>query len=344
MASASQQGAWRLIVCAILLSNHLPNVIFTLIAAVRGPSLLHSGGSIFELYYLLSFIAPFATICCAARLLFGGKRWLSDKWLGYIGAFAASYALASECISLSPWGELLPLLAGGTHETSVINVAIGIAFSCAAVWAGLTLARDGAGAIPRRPEIAPMLYLLVGGFALSAVVAQTISLATIQKLSPLPVIQLVLHLCLLGSFGAAVALMMLDGAAMLVPASDQPAAGGSHGIPGLLQRALGAVASAAFWADLLTSLIITIVLAGIAYGIVRLVPDMIAAFLLPVIVFILLIGPIIVFMRGVMAGRPGFALAPALVFIAVLCYASANPPTAANDTDPSVEVAGLNGA
>jgi hypothetical protein len=89
---------------------------------------------------------------------------------------------------------------------------------------------------------------------------------------------------------------------------------------GFFHGALAQLADARFWADLTLSFIITVVLIGVAFAVVSQVPVIVAPFLLPLIMFGLLIGPIAVFVISVLRGRAGFATAPVLIFLALAGY------------------------
>lgn len=114
-------------------------------------------------------------------------------------------------------------------------------------------------------------------------------------------------------------LCLIDG--VLVSATDTIAAPVSQ--PKSRQRAAlfslirAGFSSSRFWADLGLSLIITLVLLAIAYATVGQIPILAAAFLMPLIIFGLLVGPIAMFIIGMLRGRPGFAIAPICILLAV---------------------------
>jgi hypothetical protein len=107
----------------------------------------------------------------------------------------------------------------------------------------------------------------------------------------------------------------------------------------LLRRAGRALVAGRFWRDFFLSLVITLALLGIAYMTVGQTPLLAAAFIMPLIIFGFLIGPIVMFVIGVLRGRPGFAAAPALLLVALLAYRHANLVEAAHEAQTAVDKA-----
>jgi hypothetical protein len=78
-----------------------------------------------------------------------------------------------------------------------------------------------------------------------------------------------------------------------------------------------------FWADLGKSFLAIVLLSGIAYACTFTVSAMALAFLAPLVILAFLIGPIIVFVAGIVLGRPGLAAAPAIILLIIVGFRSA---------------------
>ena len=338
MRTILTRGPWRLVLWAILLGHYAPTLVslmFRFDAGLLDPT------SLLVVISWLGFISPLAAIYCSARLLFGTTPWRADRWLGYLGAAATLFGLSWQFIALVGLGDFLPRLgrfAGG--DILSLGTIVWFVIGVAATWTDLVLARRGQRAMLGRRDYALVSYIAIGGFVLSALEFKIGSFGFL--LASLPLHFGIGYVSVLVVATAVVLLCILHGAALL--AGDDVLPDVTAAEPPLersrfLRRILAGAPASRFWADLRLSLVVTLVLIGIAFATVGQIPLLAAAFVMPLIVFGFLIGPIVVFVTGVLRGRPGFAAAPVIVFLALVGYRYGTLALAAHRAQVAVEQA-----
>lgn len=347
LPSLVSRGLWRAAVWYFLAGSFVSGLITSLALRFIGTPLPSRGDSwLLQLISILGYILPIAGLYCAVRLLFGRASRPTDKWVGYIAAGAALYRLSWQVIPLFGFGDYIPLLGaflGGGVTKAPISLCIQLATGCAAAWTGLTLARKGAAAMWGQRSCLVAIYPLLAAVILSSAVTRlglldffTRTLSTGHAISYVAVFIATTAMSLL---------CLVDGVFLAAP--DATAAPAPRPTPrqrtALTALVANAVSSGRFWADFGLSFFITITLLGIAYVTVGQIPLLAAAFMLPVIIFGFLVGPIVVFIIGALRGRPGFAIAPIFVLLVVVGVRYANLEIATHRAEETVEeAAGLN--
>lgn len=338
--SALRAGGWRPILWTILIGYYGWSALSLLSAFDHGYG---RGSGFSQVMFVLWLAAPLGATWCAARLLFGRGAWRVDPIIGYITAVAAAFGIAWNGIRLAGLGDAMPLIgafAGGKLASGVTQLGA-IALGCVAVWTGLTLARRRAAAMLGLRTPAPSVPLLVGGAVLGVALTKLQVLDFMTR--KLTAGQTATYVGLLALFAAAMLLTLANAAAQIALPAEAAGAAEMPPRAGLLRRASTALVGGRFWRDFLLSLVITVVLVGIAYMTVGQTPLMAAAFIMPLIIFGFLIGPVVMFVIGVVRGRPGFATAPALLLVAIFGYRYASQLEAAEEAEAAVaEAATLN--
>lgn len=343
MPSVVRRADWRPIFWVLLIGYLAPTLLGILFLITDFGLPGRRGGPLAQAMHLAGYVAPLGTLYCATRLLFGRRAWWSDKWLGYITAAAALFGVSWKFISISGLGESLPVVGffgarGAASAYMLISLAVGIA----SVWTGLVLARTGEVALRGLRDFSIIGYLVLAASVFSVLLSKTTSLGYV--LSSLSSQYTTPYLCLLATFAGTVILCLADGAGLLAGGA-RSAVPAESARPGhsLFRRALAAPLAGRFWADFGLSFIITVVLIGIAYMTVGKTPIMAAAFIMPLIILGFLIGPIVMFVIGVLRGRAGFAAAPVLILLAIIGFRYANLQIAAQQAQAAVdEAAALN--
>ena len=338
---AVRAGGWRPALWAILIGCHGWSVLSLL--SIFGDGYGRRDTGLSQVLWLLWYVAPVGSVYCAARLLFGRGVWRVDPWIGYVTAAAASFGIAWNGIMLGGLGDMVPLVGafGGGKVASGITQLSSLALGCTAAWTGLVLARRRETAMLGLRSIAPALHLLIGGTVLGVALTKLHQIDFMTR--SLSAGQTAIYVALLALFAIAMALGLANAAVQVVPASEADGSMEATPRPGLLRRAGAALVAGRFWRDLFLSLAITIGLVGVAYMTVGQTPLLAAAFIMPLIIFGLLIGPIVMFVIGILRGRPGFAAAPVVLLVALLGYRHANQVEAAQDAKTAVdEAAALN--
>lgn len=352
LPSLVSRGLWRPAVWYFLAGSFVSGLITSLSFRFIGtPSPSRGDSWLLQLISILGYTLPIAGLYCAVRLLFGRASWPTDKWLGYIGAGAALYSLSWQVIpmigSTIGLGDYVPLLGlflgGGGVTKSPISLCIQLATGCAAAWTGLTLARKSAAAMQGQRDYLAALYPLLAATILSGAVARLGFLDFFT--STLSAGHAISYVAVFIATTAMSLLCLIDG--VLLAAPDSTAAPTHQPTPGkrtaLISLVANAVSSGRFWADFGLSFFITIALLGIAYVTVGQIPLLAAAFMLPVIIFGFLVGPIVVFIIGALRGRPGFAIAPIIILLVVVGVRYTNLEIATHHAEETVEeAAGLN--
>jgi hypothetical protein len=335
--SAIRAGGWRPMLWALLIGSHGWNVLGLFLAFGGGPGRDH--GIMSQILSLLWYVAPVGSVYCAARLLFGRGAWRIDPWLGYITAAAASFGIAWTGILLSGLGDSVPFAGafGAGNMASGITHVSTLALGCIATWTGRVLARQRESAMLGLRPLTPAVPLLTSGAVLGVALAKLYLLGF--RTQSLSAGQIASYVALLGLFAAAMALNLAHTAAQIAPAAATGSVPAALPRTGLLRRAGAALAAGRFWRDFFLSLAITIVLLGMAYMTVGQTPLLAAAFIMPLIILGFLIGPIVMFVIGVLRGRPGFAAAPVLLLVAAFGYRYANQVEAAQQAASAVNKA-----
>jgi hypothetical protein len=336
-APAILRQRWRSVMPVLLLGYLAPTII-SFARAIGGQTSLLTEFSLIQIIHLLGYVSPVAGFYCAARLQFGARRWRADNVLGYVAAAAALFGLAWRLVGASGLGEFLPIAGalGSRGLGSLIGVGVSVAVSGAIAWAGLALVRKDfaapAATMRNRPAL---LYFLLGGFVLSVVIQKTSHFSFL--ITSLAVAHAALYGGMLAAFAIIVLLCLGHGAGELAGVGEAPER--EEPRTGILRRVRAGLSTARFWTDLGLSLVITFILIGIAYGSVGQIPILAAAFLMPLIIFGFLIGPIVMFVIGVLRGRPGFAAAPVIIVLAIFAYRYASLELGSIHAKASVEEA-----
>jgi hypothetical protein len=276
---------------------------------------------------LLGYVAPLGTCYCAARLLFGRENWRTDKWIGYASGAAALFTVAWRGLGIIGLSDPMRLIGASSVNgvASIFSGFVYLAVACLMAWTCLTLARKGAVAMMGAPRTIAVLYPLAGAIVLSGLLPKLISFEFMAR--ALQPSYLIADAVLVTAAALAALLCILDGARLLLPASfDLVTAQTTEAQQrvGVLRRVWGTLRATRFWIDLAQSFLATLVLIGIAYLFVAQVPVMATPFIFPLIIFGFLIGPIGVFVVGILRGRPGLAAAPVLILLAIAGYRFAN--------------------
>ena len=337
--SVIQRTDWRSTVWVLLL-GYLAPTLFSAIFLISDFGSPWRGSGLAQAMHFAGYVAPLGTLICAARLLFGRRPWRADKWLGYITAAAALFGVSWKFIMVSGLGESVPLVAliggrGAASAHTVISLAVGIA----SVWTGLVLARNGEAALRGLRNFAVIGYLVLAASLISVLLSKIASLGYV--LSSLSSHYSAPYLFLLTAFAGAAILCLADGAGLLAGGGARPTVPAETARPAhsLFRRVLAAPFTSRFLADFGLSFIITVVLLGIAYLTVGQTPLLAAAFIMPLIIFGFLIGPIVMFVIGVLRGRAGFAAAPVLILVAIFGFRYASLQVAAHQAQAAVDEA-----
>jgi hypothetical protein len=276
---------------------------------------------------LLGYVAPLGTCYCAARLLFGRQSWRTDQWIGYASATAALFTVAWRGLGIIGLSDPMRLIGASPVSglASMFSGFVYVVVACLMAWACLTLARKGAAAMIGVPRTIAVLYPLAGAIVLSGLMPKVIGFQFMAR--GLQLGYLVADAFLVAMAALVALLCIVDGARLLLSADlDRAAAQASEAQQrvGWLRRVWGTPRAARFWIDLAQSFLATLVLIGVTYLFVAQIPVIATPFLFPLIVFGFLIGPIGVFVVGMLRGRPGVAVAPVLILLAIAGYRFAN--------------------
>jgi hypothetical protein len=338
MPTVFKRVDWRPTVWVLLL-GYLAPALLSVLSVIPDLGSSWRRGGLAQAMHFAGYVAPLGTLYCAARLLFGRRPWRADKWLGYITAAAALFGVSWKVIMFSGLGESLPFAGffgarGAASAYMLLSLAVGIA----SAWTGLFLARNGAAALRGLRDFAVIGYLVLAASLFSVLLSKTAGLGNV--LASLASQYTAPYLCLLTVFAAVVMLCLADGTGLLaggarptVPAETAPTP------RSLFRRALAAPFTGRFLADFGLSFVITAVLLGIAYMTVGQTPLLAAAFMMPIIMFGFLIGPVVIFVIGVLRGRAGFAAAPVLILLAIFGFRYANLQSAAHEAQAAVDEA-----
>lgn len=341
MRAAIMRQSWPPVLWALLLGNFATSPISIVVSIFGLGSGMPDRAPLLQAMSWLNYLTALAALYCSARLLFGRSPWRTDKWLGYIGAAVTLFGLSWHLIALTGLGDYLPILGVlGARGVLPLSAIFWMAIGVAATWTDLTLARRGEQAMLRRQDYAKVCYVAIAGFVLSAFISKISNLGFL--VGALPAQLCITYVSVLGGATAVVLLCVLDGSALLTDAAGQhsaAAAKASSKGPGLPRRAWVGLSSARFWADFGLGLVVTLLLVGLAFGFVSQIPVIAAPFLMPLIVFGFLIGPIVMFVIGVLRGRPGFAAAPVIMVLAVFGYRYASLEVGSIRAKASVEEA-----
>lgn len=313
LSSFVSQGLWRPAIWYFLAGSFALTLIIGF--AIGSPFLSQSGSSLLQIIAVLGYVSPLAGVYCAARLLFGRARWPTDTWIGYIGAGAALFGLSWRIIAVVGIDDYLPNLGGGGTR-SIISLLPGLAIGCAAAWTGLTLARKGAAAMRGQRNYLAALYPLLAAMVLSGAVTRLGYVDFFMRTHSAGLAFAYVAIFIVSALAAL--LCLVDGVLSSAPqaiASPAPQPNSQPRAP-LLASVRAGFSAGRFWVDFGVSFIVTLVLLLIAYVTVGQIPLLAAAFIMPLIIFGFLIGPIAVFIIGILRGRPGFAIAPICILVA----------------------------
>lgn len=339
-SSLVSHGLWRPAVWYFLAGSFTSALIAEFVTMFIGlPSLSRSNSWLLQFISMLGYVSPVAGLYCAVRLLFGRASWPTDKWMGYVGAAAALFGLSWRIIPLVGFGDHLPFLGGGAAQP-VASLLARLAIGCAAAWSGLTLAWKGASAMRGQRNYLAALYPLLAAMILSGAVARLGFLDFLTR--SLSAGHAFAYVAIFVVSATMALLCLVDG--VLVSATAAPVSQPkSRQLAPLFSLIGAALSSSRFWADFGLSFIVTLVLLVIAYVTVGQTPLLAAAFIMPLIIFGFLIGPIAMFIIGMLRGRPGFAIAPICILLVAAGARYANLEFATYRAKETVEeAAGLN--
>ena len=316
-AAFSLRATWRQFIWAVLLGSYGAGLVFTLLDLT---SPYGFGGQSASLLQQVGFWTNLIRLACGviicARLLFARERKPYEKVLGYILAALALYGLAWTLLRvlgldlnamLAHGGEPRPLLLRLWDET------FGIAFSCAAAWTGLFMARHRTFVPPETAFSVPATVYLCGASVLFNLgLNRAFNWDMFDEMSAA-----IIGYCAASFVYVAFALLALLHATRLATGAMPEPVEGPQAEPVLDGR----------WRKRLLvetpiGLAVSVALMGLGYLVVNGIPLLALAFLMPLAMLLLFAGPILVFVYGILRGRVGYSIGAALLALGLFGYRS----------------------
>ena len=335
---------WRQFIWAFLLGDYGTGLLFSALQ-VFAPSYVYLVRRLTPLqqaWQWVGLLLPLAGAIVAARLLFAEKRAPFDKWLGYGVAAITLFQLGWSLLTVIGLGDLLALPA---HSPSLgqrlLESGLTLTIGAAEVWAALALAR--------RPDLITRAVRIDATSILMLAVATMAVSQGVGDITELRIMHDVIATVVIGYTAMSALFLVLSLGALAisvarsygVPASAAtPAAQSSAALRALSTRPKRQPVD---WLRVLgqtvAGLLVSAALMGIAYGFFSHVDIMAMAFIFPLFLAALFVGPLLVFVFGILRGRIGYSLGAALLVLGLFGYRAYNLMLRAEEARSAVQQA-----